>query len=99
MAQATLDHMGKACREMGRVPLDSDPDAKMLDLVSSIDLHGLMFDLIVNSRPNWRTNGVGGLTKKGKRIIDGNKTRAAAILGIDRKTLYRKLANEEVLRR
>lgn len=31
--------------------------------------------------------------------LDGNKTRTAATLGIDRKTLYRKLANDEVIRR
>jgi len=76
MVQATLDHMARLCGALGRLPTGiEDPDFALLENLDEVDEDPLVYDLIQTSNPKWRTKWMGGLTKKGRRIVVQNRLR------------------------
>jgi hypothetical protein len=76
MVQATLDHMFRLCGALDRLPAGvDDPDLALLDRVFEVDEDPLIDDLIQSSNPKWRIKWLGGLTKKGRRIVAQNRQR------------------------
>jgi hypothetical protein len=72
MLQATLDHLGKMCAEMGRLPKGiQDSDIGLLSMLEGMQKAGLLVDLIETSNPRWRVP-FGSLSRRGQKIFAEN---------------------------
>ncbi len=73
MLQATLDHLGKVCAVMGRLPDGiQDPDIGLFTMLEGMQKAGLLAALIETSSPRWRVP-FGSLSRRGQRIFAENK--------------------------
>ncbi len=75
MMQATLDHLGKMCVHLGRAPDGlTDADFAMVDFYEKTRLGELGRYLVETSDPGWRSRFRGKITRKGRRIVQENRT-------------------------
>jgi hypothetical protein len=72
MLQATLDHLGKMCAVMGRLPEGiQDSDIGLFKMLEGMQKAGLLVELIETSSPRWRVP-FGSLSRRGQEIFAKN---------------------------